>query len=100
MAYGESIGDGRLVVASSATAQRLSATHVTCRWVLISAETDNTGIVTVGGSTVVAADATRRGIPLAANATVPITCRDLYDVFVACKTDGDGVTFIYMGQSS
>ncbi len=35
-----------------------------CKKVTITAETDNTGIVVIGGSTVVAALGTRQGTPL------------------------------------
>jgi hypothetical protein len=63
--------------------------------VIITAETDNTGNITVGGSTVVAALATRRGIPLAAGDSVALEIDNLADVFIDSTVNGDGVTFAY-----
>jgi hypothetical protein len=92
--------DGRKVVATAGTAERLvsAASSTVVAWVGIMAETDNTGTVTVGGSTVVAAQATRRGIPLAAGEGTSISVAggiDLKDIWLDVTTNGDGVTFAY-----
>ena len=57
-----SVGDGRKTVTTAGTAEQF--TSQACKWVEIIAEEDNTDVVVVGGSTVVAALATRRGKPL------------------------------------
>ena len=54
------VGDGRQVVTTAGTRVQLSASSVHCKRVTICAETDNTGFIVVGGTTVVAALATRR----------------------------------------
>lgn len=97
MAIGDAIGDGRKVVAASATAERL-ATATKCTSVCITAETDNAGIVVVGGSAVVAALATRRGIPLSAGDSVTIPVVDLDQIWLDVTVAGEGVTFIYVND--
>ena len=52
---GTSIADGRAVVTTAGTEVQLSTTPTRVRSLLVTAETDNTGNITVGGSTVVAA---------------------------------------------
>ncbi len=98
MATAGEIVNGRKVVASSAAAERLSSTHTYCRWVMIQPETDNTGVILVGGSsTLVHAATARTGIVLTAgDSPLPLTARDLNNVWVLCSVDGDGVTYLYM----
>lgn len=88
------VSDGRKVVATAGTAERLVSAPTKARSVAITAETNNTGVVVVGGSTVVAAEATRRGFPLAAGASVSFDVNDLYSVFLDTTVNGDGVTFV------
>lgn len=88
------IGDGRKVVTTAGTALAL-ATTTPCKKVTITAETDNTGIIVVGGSTVVAALATRRGTPLNAGDSYEVDIDDLADVYLDTTVSGDGVTFTY-----
>lgn len=90
-----SIGDGRTVVTTAGTRVQLATTSVKCRSVAITAETDNTGVITVGGSTVVGALATRRGTPLAAGASVSFDINDLAKVYLDTTVNGDGVTYTY-----
>lgn len=93
------IASGRKVVASAGTAERLSSTNLMVKRVVIVAETDNTNPVTVGGSDVVGALATRKGIPLAPVATgesrVEFCNVDLYTIFIDAVTSSEGVTFTY-----
>lgn len=89
------IADGRKTVTVAGTAEPLSATSVACKKILITAETDNTDIVVVGSSTVVAALATRRGIPLYPGDPVAFGIDDVADVYIDSLVDGEGVTFIY-----
>lgn len=89
-----SVGTGRKVVATAGTREAL-ASSTTCKWVLITAETDNTGLVVVGGSSVVAALATRQGNPLYAGDTVVIPVDNLADLQLDSTVSGDGVTYTY-----
>lgn len=91
---GSIAGDGRKVVTTAGTAVAIASTTAAAK-VIITACTDNTDLVTVGASTVVAALATRRGIPLAPGQSVEIGCTDLADVFIDSLVNGEGVTFLY-----
>lgn len=97
MAIGDSVGDGRKTVTTAGTAERLAAATKATQ-VVITAETDNTGIICVGGSTVVAALATRRGTPLSLGDTVTLPCVDLSDIWLDTTVDGDGATFTYVND--
>jgi hypothetical protein len=88
------IADDRKVVTTAGTRVTL-ASSTACEQVVITAETDNTGIVVVGGSTVVAALATRRGIPLYPGDTISLEIDNLADVHLDSTVSGDGVTFAY-----
>lgn len=91
-----SLVTGRKVVASAGTREALTSTNV--RGVVsITAETDNTNPVTVGGAAVVGALATRQGTPLAAGdtmvlgtATSPVSTND---VWLDAVTSTEGVTY-------
>lgn len=93
--------DLRKTVAAAATAERLSSTSIAFRSLVITAETDNTGVVVYGGSTVVAALSTRRGTPLAAGESKEFLAEqhgvdDLRDIFLDVTVSGDGVTASYV----
>lgn len=88
------IADGRTTVTTAGTRVVL-ASSTACKQVIITAETDNTGYVVVGGSTCVAALATRRGIPLAPGDSVTIEIDNLNDVYIDSAVSTDGVTYAY-----
>ena len=88
------ISDGRKTVTSAGTAVPL-ASSTTCKKVIIVAETDNTGLIVVGGSSVVASLSTRRGIPLSPGDSIEISIDDLADVYIDSTVSGDGVTYTY-----
>jgi len=95
--YPLTITDGRKVVAAAATAEALSSTDLVVTYIIITAETDNTGVITVGASTVVgAAGVTRRGIPLNPGDTISLGGVNLKDVYLDCITNGDGCTYLYL----
>ena len=95
--YPLTIVDGRKVVASTATAEALSATDLVVNFIIITAETDNTGVITVGASTVVgAAGVTRRGIPLNAGDSISLGGVNLKDVYLSTTVNGDGVTYLFL----
>ena len=86
------ITSGRKVVT---TAARLVAVNTPCKLPIITAETDNTGIIAVGGSTVVAAEGTQQGNLLLAGESITLPIDDVYDVYIAASVSGDGVSFNY-----
>ena len=87
------VTDGRTVVTTAGTRVAL-ASSTACKEVIITAETDNTGIVVVGAAaTVVAAIATRRGVPLAAGDSITLQIDNLADIGLDSTVSGDGVTF-------
>ena len=87
------ITTGRKVIAAAGTAERLTAASTAARLVVITAETDNTGVIVVGGASVVATQATRQGTPLTAGATITIPIDDLYKIYLDTTVNGDGVTY-------
>lgn len=89
------IGTGRTVVTTAGTRVVL-ASSTTARHVIITAETDNTGLIVVGGTAVVAALATRQGTPLNAGETVALDIDNLNDVNLDSTVSGDGVTYTYL----
>lgn len=88
-----SLGAGRKVVASAGTAEALGAS-TTIKEVLVTAETNNTGMIAVGGSGVIAAEATREGTPLFPGDSVIIQIDDLAEVYIDSTVNGDGVTYL------
>lgn len=85
----------RKVVTTAGTAVALVSSSTPAIWVAVTAETDNTGLIAVGGSTVVAAQATRKGVPLNPGDTITFSTDDLADVYIDSTVNGDGVTFTY-----
>ena len=86
--------DGRKVVTTAGTRVAL-ASSTACKEVVITAETDNTGVVAVGAAaTVVAALATRTGVPLNAGDSIVLQIDNLADVGLDSMVSGDGVTFV------
>lgn len=92
----DTIGNGRTTVTTGGTAVQVSATSTACRQLVLTAETDNTGYIVVGSSTVVAALATRAGTPLAAGDTLVLNMTNLNQVYIDTTVDGDGVTYMYV----
>ena len=88
------ITDGRKVVTTAGTRVAL-ASSTACKEVVITAETDNTGVVAVGAAgTVIAALATRTGVPLNAGDSIVLQIDNLADVGLDSMVSGDGVTFM------
>jgi len=91
------LGTGRKVVAAAGTAVALEASSRQVAGIIIVAETDNGDYIAVGDSTVIEADATRTGVPLAAGDSVTLYEVDLNDVYIDAAVNGEGVTFLYWG---
>jgi len=89
------IGDGRKVVATAGAREALaSLTPATI--VIITAETDNTSYIVIGGATVVAALATRQGTPLNPGDSITLEVDNLADVYLDAMVNGEGVTYTYL----
>lgn len=93
---------GRKTVATAGTAEAITSTNTSFSTLTVCAETNNTGIITVGvNSTPVAAEATRTGVPLNAGDcyTMQYNPRDNKGNLATVKLDTtvntDGVTYDY-----
>jgi len=89
-----SVADNRKTVTTPGTAVAL-ASSTTCKRIHIQALDTNTNPVVVGGSTVVAASGTRRGIALLPYNSITLSVDNLSDVYVDAVTAGEGVSFLY-----
>ena len=89
------VTSSRRVVTTAGTAVTLTAAATDARRVDITAETDNTGKIAVGGSTVVAAEGTQQGVILEPGQTYTLHFTDLVRIFIDSTVNGDGVTFTY-----
>lgn len=97
LAPSKSIVDGRKFVTTAGTREAL-ATSTPCSIVIITAEANNTGVVVVGGRTVIAALATRQGIPLSAGDSITLTIDNLNKVWLDSMVSTDGVTYLYLAR--
>ena len=89
------IGHGVKNVATAGTPLPLVAVSTPALWVIIQAQTDNAGIVAIGGADVDATVSTGTGIALTAGQSIQIPCSDLALLFVDALTNNDGVRFLY-----
>lgn len=90
----ESVGDGSKTVTTPGTAVTLAAAQP-CSEVVVTAKTNNVGIVVVGGSSVVAAEGSRRGTPLGAGDAMSLEIDDLSKVYIDATNAGEGVTYTF-----
>lgn len=91
--------DGRKVVATAGTAERLVSESTLCFWVVVQA-LRNTQYVSVGASTTAIVVGAERGIVLGPETSIPIEARsggmiDLHDIWINAEIDGEGVNFFY-----
>jgi len=89
-----SIGDG-IQTAIAGTAIVLTTSSISCKRIHIMGRTQNTDYVVVGSSTVVAAEETRRGIPLSAGQSITMQIDNVQKVYIDSIVNGEGVTFLY-----
>jgi hypothetical protein len=89
------VTEDRKVVTTAGTRVSLVAASTPCKSVVITAETDNTGIVVVGGAGVVAALATRKGVPLGPGDSIALDVVNLNLIYLDSTVNGDGVTYLY-----
>ena len=88
------IADGVKTVTTAGTDVALAASTA-CKRVTIQAQTDNTGLIAVGGTGVDATVATGTGIILNAGDVFELDIDDLADVFIDSTVSGEGVRFTY-----
>jgi hypothetical protein len=93
---GSSLDVGRQTVTTAGTAVQLSTDQTRVIEVAIQAETDNTGLIVVGDSSVVASLSTRKGIALAAGDAITLNVSQLTQVFLDTTVNTDGVTFLVL----
>ena len=89
----DSIGDGTATVAVTGTAVQLP--NVACKRAFIVAHEGNTGTLVIGGSTVVAALAGRRGRPLFATQGDWFNVSNLNLLYIDSTASGDKITYYY-----
>ena len=87
------VGDGRKTVTTAGTREQFTAQA--CQYVILVGLPGNTNAVVVGGSTVVASSATRRGITLYADQSYRLDISNMNLLYIDSVTDGEGVAFAY-----
>jgi 2-succinyl-5-enolpyruvyl-6-hydroxy-3-cyclohexene-1-carboxylate synthase len=88
------ISQGVKVVTTAGTDVVL-ATSRSIKWIIIQAQTDNTGFVSIGASGVDATVATGTGIALAAGESLTLPGDDLANIYIDATVSGEGVRFTY-----
>ena len=90
------IGGGRATVTTATTAEVLTTANTSVAWVIIQAETNNTGLIAVGDSSVVAAAGTQsNGVILSAGESVTLPVADINDLYIDSTVSTDGVMYFY-----
>jgi hypothetical protein len=88
------IAHGVKTVTTAGTDEALAGS-TSCKKVTIQAQTDNTGLIAVGGSGVDATVATGTGVVLNPGDSFELEIDDLADVYVDATVDGEGVRYTY-----
>jgi len=88
------ISSGRKTVTAAGTAEALESARREVLVAVITAETDNTGVVVIGGSDVIATQATRKGVPLDAGDSITLYQLDMNRIYIDTTVNGDGVTYL------
>lgn len=89
------IGHGVKTITTAGTDEALAASTA-CKRVTIMAQTDNTGLIAVGGSGVDATVATGTGVLLAAGEAFELDIDNLSKIFVDATVNGEGVRYTYL----
>lgn len=89
------IKHGVKTVTAAGTDEALS-TSTSARWVIIQAQTDNTGVIAVGEAGVDATVATGNGVALAAGESISLPAEDLANIYIDATVSGDGVRYTYI----
>lgn len=86
------VADGRKTVTTAGTRVQLAASKA-INSVAVTALEANTGLICVGGKTVVAKAENRTGIPLAAKQTATVDTDDIGDLYIDSTVNGEGVSW-------
>ena len=89
------VSDG-IRTTTAGTAVALLASATTCKKITITALPNNTDLVVIGGTTVVASSDGRRGVPLFSGSSLTLEIDDVNKVFIDSIVTGEGVSFIYL----
>ena len=89
----DNVGDGTATVTTAGT--RVQLANISCKRVFIQAREDNSGTIVVGGLTVVAAVATRRGLALFATQGQWFYVSNTNLLYIESTSSGDIVNFYY-----
>lgn len=87
------VADGRKTVTTAGTRVQLAASK-SIDSVAITALEANTGLICVGGKTVVAKAENRTGIPIAAKQTAVVDTDDIGDLWIDSTVNGEGVSWL------
>lgn len=88
------INHGVKVVTTAGTDVVLSVSR-NAKWVIIQAQTDNTGWIAVGAAGVDATEATGTGVLLDAGESVTLPADDLANIYIDSTVNGEGVRYTY-----
>lgn len=88
------IGHGLKTITTAGTDEVL-ASSTAAKWVILQAQTDNTGVMAVGATGVDATVATGNGIVLSAGEKITLPIDNLADIFIDATVSGDGVRYTY-----
>lgn len=86
---------GKATVVTAGTCVQLTTTPTEAKSIDVTANYNNTDIVTVGGSGVIGAQTGRMGVPIASGNTYTFKVTDVSLVWIDAVSSGDGVTFNY-----
>lgn len=89
-----SVGHGVTTVTTAGTDVVL-ASSTKVKWVIVQAQTDNTGVIAVGASGVDATVATGTGVLLEAGDSINMLVDNLADIFIDSTVNGEGVRYTY-----
>lgn len=89
------LANARVTVTTAGTRVALNGSALVVRRVVLMAFLTNTGVVVPGGSSVVAASASRNGVALNAGDTITLYNVDLNAVYIDSTVNGEGVTVTY-----
>ena len=95
---GTSVSGGRKVVTTAGTAEQMTTTDASAIAVSVTAESNNTGLIAVGDSDVVAAAGTQTNLLALLNAgdTVTLNIRNPSLLWLDATISGDGVAYGYL----
>lgn len=89
------VNDGSKTITTAGARVQLSSTSIPCKRVYIEAHEDNTGAIVVGGSSVVASKANRRGMTLFPTQGEWFKINNLNLIYLDAISSGDKVNFYY-----